>query len=134
MGQIVYFSTSSGNTRRFVEKLGLPAHRIPLSSRDAFLLAPEPYILIVPTYGGGHPVGAVPKAVIQFLNHEGNRERLRGVIAAGNTNFGTAYCLAGTIIAQKCKVPLLYRFEMLGTEEDVIKVRHGVQAFWKRQH
>lgn len=133
MGQIVYFSTSSGNTQRFVEKLALPAHRIPQSSRETFLLAPEPYILIVPTYGGGHPAGAVPKAVIHFLNHEANRRQLRGVIAAGNTNFGTAYCLAGDIIAQKCKVPLLYRFEMLGTEEDVLKVRHGVHAFWKRQ-
>lgn len=132
MGTLIYYSTSSGNTQRFVEKLGLAALRIPLSSRDDSLYADEPYILIVPTYGGGHPAGAVPKPVIHFLNHEANRKLLRGVIAAGNTNFGEAYCLAGDIISRKCQVPLLYRFELLGTEEDVLKVKHGVQEFWKQ--
>ncbi|BBI61258.1 hypothetical protein HSBAA_25640 [Vreelandella sulfidaeris] len=54
------------------------------------------------------------------------------MIAAGNTNFGDAYGLAGDIIAKKCHVPLLYRFELFGTDDDVANVRKGVEEFWKR--
>jgi len=132
-GNMVYFSTKSGNTHRFVEKLGFAATRLPLSRDEPVLSVTQPYILITPTYGGGSEQGAVPKQVIHFLNDSHNRSLLRGVIAAGNTNFGDAYGLAGRIIAKKCSVPLLYRFEMLGTDEDVANVRKGVEEFWKRQ-
>ncbi|WP_346798762.1 class Ib ribonucleoside-diphosphate reductase assembly flavoprotein NrdI [Halomonas sp. Bachu 37] len=133
LGEIVYFSTRSGNTHRFVEKVGLPARRIPLDREAPMLRVEIPYILVVPTYGGGSLKGAVPGQVIRFLNNEHNRSLIRGVIAAGNTNFGEAYCLAGRIIAEKCQVPVLYNFELLGTSEDVAKVRQGVEEFWKRQ-
>jgi hypothetical protein len=36
-------------------------------------------------------------------NDEANRRGIRGVIAAGNRNFGAGYCLAGSIIAKKCQ-------------------------------
>lgn len=94
----------------------------------------QPYILIVPSYGGGGSTGAVPTQVIRFLNQPQNRSFLRGVIAAGNTNFGAAYGIAGDIIAKKCQVPFLYRFELLGTAQDVANVRQGVTAFWQRQN
>lgn len=132
MAELVYFSTKSGNTRRFVEKLGLPASRIPLSRDDQPLRVDEPYILIVPTYGDGDPLSSVPPQVIRFLNDEHNRSLIRGVIAGGNTNFGEAFGLAGRVVAQKCRVPLLYRFELMGTAEDVRRVLAGVNEFWKR--
>nr|WP_163500555.1 class Ib ribonucleoside-diphosphate reductase assembly flavoprotein NrdI [Halomonas socia] len=132
-GGLVYFSTKSGNTQRFVEKLGLPAQRIPLSRDESPLRVTQPFILITPTYGGGSADGAVPKQVIHFLNDAHNRGLIRGVIAAGNTNFGAAFGLAGRIVADKCGVPLLYRFELLGTPDDVARVQQGVDAFWKRQ-
>ncbi len=132
MGEVVYFSTKSENTHRFVEKLGVDARRIPISS-DEMLQAPEPFVLIVPTYGGGEQKGAVPKQVIRFLNDADNRKNIRGVIAAGNTNFGAAYCIAGDIISAKCQVPFLYKFELLGTQEDVDQVKHGLERFWTRQ-
>jgi len=90
-------------------------------------------VLILPTYGGGNEGGAVPKQVIKFLNDEDNRALIRGVIAAGNTNFGEAYCIAGDIIAAKCHVPYLYGFELMGTTEDVHNVREGLGRFWQRQ-
>lgn len=133
MGRLVYFSTSSENTHRFVGKLGLPATRIPIRQEEAPFTVDEPYILLVPTYGGGSAKGAVPTQVIRFLNHAPNRALIRGVISSGNTNFGEAYCIAGDIIAQKCGVPHLYRYELMGTPEDVDKVRTGVTEFWNRQ-
>jgi len=131
MGEIVYFSSRSENTHRFVEKLGLPARRIPITG--ATLEAVSPYVLILPTYSGEGGKGAVPKQVIRFLNDAANRSNLRGVIAAGNSNFGETFGLAGDIIAKKCQVPYLYRFELLGTADDVANVKHGLERFWTRQ-
>ena len=133
MGSLVYFSSVSENTHRFVQRLGLPARRIPVRPADDPLEVDEPYVLVVPTYGGGNEGGAVPRQVVKFLNHARNRSLIRGVIAAGNTNFGTAYCLAGSIISAKCEVPYLYGFEILGTPQDVTRVREGLDQFWLRQ-
>lgn len=133
MARIVYFSSVSGYTHRFVERLGLPASRIPLRPSDPFLRVDEEYVLIVPTYGGGNQRGAVPKQVIKFLNDEHNRSLIRGVIASGNSNFGTAFCIAGDIIARKCQVPFLYRYELLGTPDDVDRVKEGLEEFWQKR-
>lgn len=132
MTKLVYFSSTTNNTERFVEKLGIPAQRIPLHSKDAPLRVDEEYVLVVPTYGGGNAKGAVPKQVIKFLNDERNRSLIRGVISGGNTNFGTAYGLAGDIISAKCHVPHMYRFELLGTPADVARVREGLEKFWQQ--
>ncbi|KAA8995477.1 class Ib ribonucleoside-diphosphate reductase assembly flavoprotein NrdI [Affinibrenneria salicis] len=133
MNPLVYFSSQSENTHRFIARLGLPARRIPIDATQA-LKVDVPYILVVPSYGGGSAKGAVPRQVIQFLNDPDNRRHLRGVIAAGNINFGAAYCIAGDIIASKCQVPYLYRFELLGTAQDVANVRKGVTEFWLQQN
>lgn len=134
---LVYFSSVSGNTARFIEKLGLPARRIPLRPSEAPLEVDEPFVLVTPTYGGGQgrgeEGGAVPKQVVRFLNNEHNRGLIRGVISAGNTNFGAAYCLAGDIIGRKCTVPHLYRLELFGTPEDVDRVSDGLERWWKLQ-
>lgn len=134
---LVYFSSVSGNTARFVEKLGVPAQRIPLFSKEEELVIDEPFVLVTPTYGGGAgrdtEKGAVPKQVIRFLNDERNRSNIRGVISAGNTNFGEAFCQAGEIISRKCKVPHLYRLEVFGTQDDVDRVSDGLERWWKRQ-
>ncbi|WP_434583405.1 class Ib ribonucleoside-diphosphate reductase assembly flavoprotein NrdI [Klebsiella sp. R390] len=132
MSLIVYFSSSSENTHRFVQRLGLPAVRIPLNERQR-IQVDKPYILIVPSYGGGGTAGAVPRQAIRFLNDPHNRQQIRGVIAAGNRNFGDAYGRAGDVIAKKCGVPYLYRFELMGTPTDVDNVRKGVSEFWQRQ-
>ena len=128
---LVYFSSTSENTHRFVGKLGFPTARIHLRRTEPPLTVDEEYVLVVPTYGGGSVKGAVPKQVIAFLNNPDNRALCRGVIASGNTNFGQAYCLAGDIIASKLGVPFLYRYELLGTPTDVARVKEGLENFWQ---
>lgn len=132
MPRIAYFSSLSGNTHCFVEKLGIEAHRIPLSPKNPELLMTEPYVLIVPTYAADDGSGAVPKQVIRFLNNSENRKHLQGVIAGGNKNFGPYYGYAGDVISKKCKVPLLYRFELRGTPRDVKLVQEGMKKLWKQ--
>ncbi len=129
---LIYFSSTSENTERFVRKLGRDAARIPLYAHDAPLQALEPFVLVLPTYGGTNGEGSVPKQVIRFLNDPRNRELIRGVIGAGNTNFADNYCAAGDIISVKCKVPHLYKFELMGTPEDVERVNNGLEEFWTR--
>lgn len=131
---IVYFSSTTRNTERFVAKVGMPAKRIPLRRGDRPLSVNEPYVLICPTYGGGASISGdisrpVPRQVIQFLNDRHNRSLIRGVIASGNLNFGADYGRAGDVIAAKCRVPYLYRFELMGNEEDVARVREGLADF-----
>ena len=131
MTNLVYFSSVSGNTKRFIEKPGMPAARIPLYPKEEPLVVDQDFVLVVPTYGGGNGRGAVPKQVIKFLNDERNRRHIRGVISAGNTNFGEAYCLAGDIISAKCQVPHMYKFELFGTPRDVTRVHDGLEEFWR---
>jgi len=131
--EIVYFSTSE-NTKRFVDKLGLVSRRIPLLTKDVegfHITAPS--VLVLPTYGGGEDKRAVPIQVIKFLNDPVNRSLIAGVIATGNTNFGTTYAVAGDIVSAKLQVPLIYRVEILGTPNDIFEVKERLQKLWDLQ-
>lgn len=126
---LVYFSSVSEHTSRFIEQLDEPALRIPLMSADAAeFTVDEDYVLVTPTYGDGQ----VPKQVIKFLNVEANRLKCRGVIGSGNRNFFESFAKAADIIAYKLQVPVLYRFELAGTPEDIKNVNQGLEAFWRK--
>lgn len=129
MRDVVYFSSVSENTARFVSKLAelypFDLHRIPLRRTEPELHMDREFVLVTPTYAAGYDPNietipdAVPKQVIRFLNDPSNRELLRGVVSCGNTNFGRAFCIAGDIIARKTGVPHLAKVELFGTPEDV---------------
>ncbi|WP_339387706.1 class Ib ribonucleoside-diphosphate reductase assembly flavoprotein NrdI [Vibrio caribbeanicus] len=129
---IAFYSSASGNTARFVERLSLKSVRIGGDMDSETPIISDPYVLICPTYSDGHGKGAVPKAVIKMLNNTTNRQNLCGVIGAGNRNFGPYFAQAGRIIADKCNVPLLYCIELAGTQEDVTIVRKGLKLLWKQ--
>ncbi|AUF83381.1 class Ib ribonucleoside-diphosphate reductase assembly flavoprotein NrdI [Mesoplasma syrphidae] len=128
---VVYFSSISNNTHRFIQKLGIDNSRIPFEINEEILVNSD-YVLITPTYSGGGNLtdGAVPKQVIKFLNNKQNRDFCRGVIASGNTNFGDTFALAGPIISKRLNVPLLYQFELLGTKNDVETISEIIKNFW----
>ncbi len=133
--QLVYFSNVTEFTHRFIGRLsdvGFPpaagAIRIPIRG-DIPLLPGAAYIVIVtPTYGGGaNRGGEVPKQVIRFLNHPEHRHRLRGVIGSGNTNFGADFAKAADIIATRCNVPVIAKFELSGTPDDIDRIAQKVE-------
>lgn len=126
---IVYFSNVSNFTHKFVEKLEVPASRIPIKAEEAgtFTIS-EPATLILPTYGANGR-DFVPKQVIRFLNQEQNRQLIHSVIGSGNINFLEDYCRGADIVAEKLQVPLLYRFELAGTQDDVENVRNGLHLW-----
>ena len=123
---IVYFSSVSENTKRFVEKLQLPSQRIPLRKTDGSLTVSDEFVLVLPTYGGGREKATVPKQVIKFLNLEENRSKMGGVVGTGNTNFFGHYCRAADIVSAKCGVPVLGRVELMGTPEDVEEIKEKI--------
>lgn len=127
---IVYFSSVSGYTDRFVKKLELPAVRIPLRPNlDHMPVLESEKVLILPTYGGGSDTRAVPKQVLEFLSTPENRQNIVGVVGTGNTNFGSAYGLAAKLVARKLDVPLLNMVELFGTPEEVEETRDRIIRF-----
>ena len=127
---IVYFSSVSGYTDRFVKKLELPAVRIPLRPKlDHMPVLESEKVLILPTYGGGPETRAVPKQVLTFLSTPQNRQNIVGVVGTGNTNFGAAYGLAAKLVARKLDVPLLNMVELFGTPEEVEETRDRIIRF-----
>jgi protein involved in ribonucleotide reduction len=130
---IIYFSNYSGNTKRFVEKLDDSAVRIPIDWRSNRVTASRPYVLFVPTYGGGEGRAAIPRQVRSFLNVIENRDLLRGVVGFGNTNFGEHFCKAADLISQKTGVPVIARVEIFGTPDDVIKVKERMSMLYDNE-
>ena len=134
MFDVVYFSSVSENTKRFVDKLEAQSVRIPIRTDEAAeFVHDRDSVLVLPTYGGGNDNSTVPKQVIKLLNNPENRKHSKAVIAAGNTNFGSHFGKAGDIVADKLGVPVLYRFEITGTPEDVIEVKERLAQFWQIQ-
>lgn len=130
-GKIVYWSGATGNTRRFVEKVGLP--RLRIENQSAPLAVTEPCVLIIPTYADGNGRGAIPKHVLRFLDHPGNRGFVLGVIGGGNRNFGRMFAQGATAISAKYGLPVLHRFELAGLTSDVALVREGLIRLWTAQ-
>jgi protein involved in ribonucleotide reduction len=129
---VVYFSSVSENTKRLVDKLGLTAVRIPLKTEEAASFTYDrDSVLVVPTYGSGEEKTTVPKQVIKFLNNPENRKHIKGVVATGNTNFGSSYGLAGDIVSQKLGVPLIQRIEIMGTPEDITQLKERLTQLWE---
>jgi len=126
MLDIIYFSNVSNNTHRFVQKLNHEHNVLQIPVKGEFMEEiKNPFVLITPTYNER----GVPIQVMKFLSRAKNRNSLAGVIASGNINFGEDYAKAGTVISKKCQVPLLYTFELMGTPEDVERVREGLKKY-----
>lgn len=131
---IVYFSNYSGNTKRFVEKLDEHnAIRIPIDWDGSGITLDQPYILCVPTYGGGEGRTAIPRQVRFFLNIKENRNLLRGVIGFGNTNFGEHFCKAADLISAKTGVPVIAKVEIFGTDYDVETVKRRLEILYGQE-
>lgn len=128
---IVYFSNYSGNTKKFVERLGMQATQIPIDwNYEKPLEVTQPYVLFVPTYGGGSENSAIPRQVRNFLNLHSNRDNLCGVVGFGNTNFGEHFCKAADMISSKTGVPIVGRVEIFGTEYDIEKIKERLELLY----
>ncbi|UJF34558.1 class Ib ribonucleoside-diphosphate reductase assembly flavoprotein NrdI [Paenibacillus hexagrammi] len=114
---LIAYDSKTGNVRRFIKKVNLPAVQI-----DEALRMDEPFVLVTYTTG----FGQIPEKVSGFL--ERNHARLQGVAASGNKNWGDGFAKSADRIAEKYGVPVLSKFELSGTRQDVQRFVQGVQA------
>ncbi|MGE8397524.1 MAG: class Ib ribonucleoside-diphosphate reductase assembly flavoprotein NrdI, partial [Comamonas sp.] len=77
MARWVFYSSKTGNTARLLKNAGLNGHRIPNALDEAMPEIHEPFILLTPSFGDATGKGAVPKAVIRFLNAPERRQWIR---------------------------------------------------------
>ncbi|MDG3141636.1 class Ib ribonucleoside-diphosphate reductase assembly flavoprotein NrdI [Streptococcus suis] len=112
----VVFHTLTGQTARFIQKLGI-------TSDDCLELSPvghtprcsKPFVLIIPTYNEAFDF------VEDFLIE--NAKHCHGIIGIGNRNFGTDFCREAKELSLKYQLPLLYELEFSGTSEDINRVK-----------
>lgn len=105
---LVMYDSLTGNVARFVNKLNMDA--VPV---QADMNVKEPFILVTYTFGFGNP----PQRVSQFLQK--NHAFLQAVAASGNRNWGDNFAKSADVIRQQYQVPILLKFEMAGTRQDV---------------
>lgn len=60
---------------------------------------------------------------------EVNHAQLQAVAASGNRNWGQNFAKAGRTISEEYNVPLLMKFEVQGTNNDVIEFKDKVGNF-----
>jgi ribonucleoside-diphosphate reductase 2, operon protein nrdI len=111
MKEVAYYSIT-GQTKRFVNKLGIDGYEI--TDADPFYKMGHPFILIVPAYDDD-----MMDPVIDFLQYEDNAQNCVGVAGGGNRNFNTLYNHTAKDIASGLNVPVVFQFEFNGTQKDV---------------
>lgn len=92
-----------------------------LSDKDVRNSVPEgPWVLLTPSYKTGNEDNdTLPEPVKRFLRNPAVRRKMIGVMGSGNRNFGAHYQAAAREIAKKSGRPMLFEFELQGTQWDV---------------
>lgn len=119
--RIVYFTSKTGNTARFVDKLKLASTIITKG-----LIVNEPFVLFIPTYASREGKGSVAKPIINFLNEIDNRSNLTAIVGFGNRSFGENFAIGSEVVSLKCSVPILHKVELFGTQNDIDIVRDRI--------
>lgn len=118
-----YYSSVSNLTGRFAERLAATTGREVHNLADAAVRRREtrhPWVLLTPSYKAGNAAEAtLPAPVRAFLRNPINRRRMVGIIGSGNRNFGAYYQAAARELATASGRPVLFEFELSGTQEDV---------------
>nr|MBP3258855.1 class Ib ribonucleoside-diphosphate reductase assembly flavoprotein NrdI [Bacilli bacterium] len=105
------YASRTGNVKSIIDRLGIDAIDVSLSNG-----IDEDFILF--TYTDGY--GNVPYEVEDFLDT--SSKHLKGVIVSGNKNYTDTYCMAGDVISKQYNVPVLYKVEDAGSDEDIAAI------------
>ena len=119
--KVVYFSFS-GNVCRFIKKTEL-TNVMEITQNNCSERIEEPFVLVTGTIG----FGEVPQPVQMFLDV--NDDLLKAVAASGNRNWGQNFAKAGRSISERYQVPLLLKFEVQGTADDINEFKDKVGNF-----
>ncbi|MCS4324001.1 class Ib ribonucleoside-diphosphate reductase assembly flavoprotein NrdI [Bacillus subtilis] len=121
---IITYESKTGNVRRFVKAL---QHKLDIETieiTDDTIINQE-FIHITYTID----FGEVPERTLSFIKK--NKNKIRGVVVSGNKVWGVNYGLAGDKLSAKFHIPLLLKFELSGTKQDLQKIIQEVQLIDK---
>lgn len=104
----IYYESFTGNVRRFIGKVGLPAVELSEAVTPA-----HPFVIVTYTIN----FGQVPVLTADWLAR--HSDKLIGVASSGNRVWGANYAKAADIISEQYGVPIIGKFELAGTAEDV---------------
>ncbi|MCY8466977.1 class Ib ribonucleoside-diphosphate reductase assembly flavoprotein NrdI [Bacillus atrophaeus] len=121
---IITYESKTGNVRRFVKALQQELSIEAIEITDDTIIKQE-FIHITYTIG----FGEVPERTLNFINN--NKNKIRGVVVSGNKVWGENYGLAGDKLSAKFHTPLLLKFELSGTTQDLQKMIQEVQLIDK---
>lgn len=107
---LIIYDTFSGNTERFVQKLNVKNTIVRLSPE---LIVNEEFVLVTYTFN----FGKVPDKTTAFLDK--NNKYLKAVASGGNRNWGNNFAKAADIISKNYNVPIIHKFELSGTDNDI---------------
>lgn len=104
---MIVYHTRTGNTKYVIDKLNLPSVNIRecLDITDRFILF---------TYTDGK--GIVPQEVVDFMKR--NHKHCIGSIITGNTNFGKNFGIAGDILKDMYRIPIIRKIDLRGKPSD----------------
>ena len=105
---LVAYDSMTGNVKRFIHKLNMPAVQI---GED--LVIDEDFIFNY-VY---NRFWQCTRTCFRIL--ERNNEKLKGVSASGNRNWGDMFGASADKISAKYEVPIVSKFELSGTNNDV---------------
>ncbi|KIN36727.1 MULTISPECIES: class Ib ribonucleoside-diphosphate reductase assembly flavoprotein NrdI [Bacillus] len=121
---IITYESKTGNVRRFVKALQQEFDVEAIEITDDTIINQE-FIHITYTIG----FGEVPERTLNFIKK--NKNKIRGVAVSGNKVWGDNYGLAGDKLSAKFHTPLLLKFELSGTKQDLQKIIQEVQLIDK---
>ncbi|NEX10562.1 class Ib ribonucleoside-diphosphate reductase assembly flavoprotein NrdI [Bacillus subtilis] len=118
------YESKTGNVRRFVKALQQELDIEAIEITDDTIINQE-FIHITYTIG----FGEVPERTLSFIKK--NKNKIRGVVVSGNKVWSDNYGLAGDKLSAKFHIPLLLKFELSGTKQDLEKIIQEVKLIDK---
>ncbi|MBR3152899.1 MAG: class Ib ribonucleoside-diphosphate reductase assembly flavoprotein NrdI [Clostridia bacterium] len=113
----IVYASRTGNVESIVNRLGF---NDVLKIGDGSESVSEDYVLF--TYTDGY--GDVPSEVADFVTN--NSSNIKGVVVSGDTSYGEAFCKAGDVISEEYNVPVLYKIENGGSDEDIENIKNEI--------
>lgn len=112
MMEWIYYDSKTGNVERFVQKITALSNWCVKKIQPGMNIDQPGHLITFTTR-----FGEAPETTTDFLNRAGGY--IKSVSASGNRNWGRNFALAGNKIAEAYDLPLLLKFELSGTMEDV---------------
>lgn len=116
--KLVYLSLT-GNVRSFVQQVGMDS--VELSYSNPLTEVDDEYIVIAPSYDD-----EITDIISEFIDYKDNINHLVGFVGSGNMNWDTLYCFNAKDLSKKYNKPLIFTFELSGTDNDIIDFKKEV--------